>query len=535
MAKLTLNDVGSLNNTTTAKNNINNNSTLIEAALENTLSRNGTSPNTMGAQLDMNSNKVVNLAAPTANSDAARKIDVDNLTATAAASATAALASEVAAGISETNAAASEAAAGTSATNALASETAAGTSATNAGTSATNAGTSATNALASETAAGTSATNAAASEATITSGLYQLKPSEGAFANGDKTKLDGIEALADVTDATNVKTALAAAGNVGIGISAPSAPLDVRSDGLATGSKRFIALLDVSGISNFLSTDPVLYLNNSGAGDTGIHFRANTADYSIRATDSGELLFEDDAVERMRIDSSGNVGIGTAAPAQKLDVSGSIAATSIYATGGTTASTPTYTWGGQQTHTGMYLPSDKTIAISTDAVERMRIDSSGNVMVGGTTAGGRITAVSSVNDLYSGKNGATAKFTVSNAGTVYAVSTSISSISDIRYKENVRDLDVGLDKIMALKPRLYDWKEGKGADIKNARGFIAQEFEQVFPDLVDEWKEAPPEGEEPYKSVRQDLIPVLVKAIQELKAIIDAQQEQINSLLGKGN
>ena len=36
---------------------------------------------------------------------------------------------------------------------------------------------------------------------------YQLKPSEGAFANGDKTKLDGIEALSDVTDATNVAAA----------------------------------------------------------------------------------------------------------------------------------------------------------------------------------------------------------------------------------------------------------------------------------------------------------------------------------------
>jgi len=83
---------------------------------------------------------------------------------------------------------------------------------------------------------------------------------------------------------------------------------------------------------------------------------------------------------------------------------------------------------------------------------------------------------------------------------------------------------------MALKPRLFDWKEGIGADTKNARGFIAQEFEQVFPDLIDEWKEAPPEGEEPYKSVRQDLFPVLVSAIQELKAIIDTQSARITAL-----
>ena len=124
-------------------------------------------------------------------------------------------------------------------------------------------------------------------------------------------------------------------------------------------------------------------------------------------------------------------------------------------------------------------------------------------------------------------------FAVSGAGQIYAVSTSIAAISDERLKENIRDLDSGLADVMALKPRLYDWKEGKGADIKNARGFIAQEFEEVFPDLVSDWREPAPEGEEPYKSIRQDLIPTLVKAIQELKAIIDTQQIQITLLNAK--
>ena len=108
------------------------------------------------------------------------------------------------------------------------------------------------------------------------------------------------------------------------------------------------------------------------------------------------------------------------------------------------------------------------------------------------------------------------RFYVGGAGTVFATNTAISAISDARLKENVRDLDVGLDAILALRPRTFDWKEGKGSDVKDVRGFIAQEFEQVFPDLIDEWKDPAPEGEEPYKSVRQDLIPVLVKAIQEL-------------------
>lgn len=110
------------------------------------------------------------------------------------------------------------------------------------------------------------------------------------------------------------------------------------------------------------------------------------------------------------------------------------------------------------------------------------------------------------------------RFYVGYSGTISATNTTISAISDARLKENIRNLDVGLDAILALKPRVFDWKEGKGKDIKNDRGFIAQEFEEVFPDLIDEWKDPAPEGEEPYRSVRQDLIPVLVKAIQELDA-----------------
>jgi hypothetical protein len=71
---------------------------------------------------------------------------------------------------------------------------------------------------------------------------------------------------------------------------------------------------------------------------------------------------------------------------------------------------------------------------------------------------------------------------------------------------------------------------GKGKDIKGDRGWIAQEFEQVFPDLIDEWKDPAPEGEDPYKSVRADLIPVLVKAIQEQQAIITQLQADVAAL-----
>jgi hypothetical protein len=178
--------------------------------------------------------------------------------------------------------------------------------------------------------------------------------------------------------------------------------------------------------------------------------------------------------------------------------------------------------------------------------EAMRLDASGNLLVGKTSAGGSIvggqllpngqifstlsasTSGTSTMEVYS--TGASAyRFYVNMAGTIFATNTTISAISDRRFKENIRDLDSGLAEVMALKPRLYDWKEGKGQSIKNARGFIAQEFETVFPDLIDEWKDPAPEGEEPYKSVRQDLIPVLVKAIQEQHAIIESLKARLDA------
>jgi hypothetical protein len=167
--------------------------------------------------------------------------------------------------------------------------------------------------------------------------------------------------------------------------------------------------------------------------------------------------------------------------------------------------------------------------------QAMTLDASGNLLVGTTSlAASSVGAViqpsgfmanhvaASTNsttcyDLYS-TTASAYRFYAGLGGTIYATSTTITAISDQRLKENIRDLDEGLATVMALKPRKFDWKEGKGADIKNARGFIAQEFEQVLPDMIDEWKDPAPEGEEPYKAVNANLIPTLVKAIQELNA-----------------
>jgi hypothetical protein len=144
-------------------------------------------------QLDMQTNKIINLGTPTANADASTKAYVDSTVGTvssyatsASASAAAALASETAAGTSETNAATSETNAATSATNSATSATNSATSATASATSATAAATSETNAATSETNAATSATAASTSATTAASSAASAL---AAFDNFDDTYL----------------------------------------------------------------------------------------------------------------------------------------------------------------------------------------------------------------------------------------------------------------------------------------------------------------------------------------------------------
>jgi len=266
--------------------------------------------------------------------------------------------------------------------------------------------------------------------------------------------------------------------------------------------------------------------------------------------------------QAMTLDASGNLGIGTTSPNNKLSLAGyttSQQIAEIYASKSGTASTNIGSGAAIQlanstsSKSVLIQGSDDTLQFWANGGswnERARIDSSGNLLVGKTdpsaavvgttiTAAGlsRFTNSASTNTtttLETYSTGASAfRFYVGFGGTVYATSTTITAISDQRLKENIRDLDEGLATVLALKPRRFDWKEGKGKNIKDDRGFIAQEFEQVLPDMVEEWRDPAPEGEEPYKAVNANLIPTLVKALQEMKAIIDDQAARIAALEAK--
>ena len=374
---------------------------------------------------------------------------------------------------------------------------------------------------------------------------------------------------------TATSMTLDASSNLGLGVT-PSANAGQRTLSIANYTGTFSSL--TMG-SNGSAAGYVGY--NMGNTSTNTVWRYLTADTGSALWFAGDemrfMLFPlgtaaatTSGTQAMTLDASGRLGIGTTSMASQLHVKnangngggitsdnyGMVQVESTFVgtnNAGLNASFIARNYYGfsqimQWENFGVRIGSRGTANSGAGAVAftygndslGMTLDNGGNLLVGKTsfsgTSGtgafiapdGRINVVNPANtnafttyELYSTNAGAY-RFYVGSAGTVFATNTTITAISDQRLKENIRDLDDGLDVVMALKPRKFDWKEGKGAGIKNARGFIAQEFEQVLPDMIEEWKDSAPEGEEPYKAINANLIPTLVKAIQELKAEFDA-------------
>jgi len=98
------------------------------------------------------------------------------------------------------------------------------------------------------------------------------------------------------------------------------------------------------------------------------------------------------------------------------------------------------------------------------------------------------------------------------------------AVSDIKFKENIKDIKYGLSDVLKMRSVDFDWKEnGRGHDI----GFIAQEMEDVVPEIVKEVKAL--NGKEPYLTVSYSkIVPILVQSIKELKSEIDELKKEKN-------
>jgi hypothetical protein len=209
----------------------------------------------------------------------------------------------------------------------------------------------------------------------------------------------------------------------------------------------------------------------------------------------------------------------------------------------------------------MYRASADTLGFVAGGTERMRITTagSGTVIVGGTNAAyasanrGNLTLSGTGSALLGFHNGTSATGYIyndyganvfqivttgnpiqvvcsSNGVQLISGATSWSSASDIRLKNINGDIENAIDKLMTLRAINYSWKSDDTK--KENLGLIAQEVEKVFPQVVDKGKLPSKPDEEnaddtEYLNVRYtELVPVLVKAIQELSAKVSALENK---------
>jgi hypothetical protein len=332
---------------------------------------------------------------------------------------------------------------------------------------------------------------------------------------------------------------------------------------LGSGADGTFTNLSVTGVATFgAGTVSLPSITTTGDTNTGIFFPA-----------ADTIAFTEGGVESMRIDSSGNVGIGTATPSTPLNIvrnaagaqkvlfsnnsSGSSAETAFSVSNGT-AEGSLRVAGGSYGGYGAYTANNTLVYNDTSAItimadnasngiikfatggnsERMRIDSSGNLLVGTTSAtAGGVTVRQHIagNEFGLGisvpASGAQQNIRFVNGTTAVGSVTTTSSLtsynvsSDRRLKENITPLTTGLASVLALKPSQYNYKADPTTLIQ---GFIADELQQIVPHAVSgEANAVDKDGKPVYQGVDASfLIPFLVSAIQELNAKITALENK---------
>lgn len=240
-------------------------------------------------------------------------------------------------------------------------------------------------------------------------------------------------------------------GNVGIGTSSPGRPLHVASS----------------------STSYLARFQNSGSALALINFKDNTtSDFNVGVGANGEnFVAYTSNTERARIDSSGNLLVGTTSGSGRIRMKQSADA-----------------------HSGAF-----------------NIENFGNTNTWSFLIG-------SDNNLYFGYNG-TSRGVFNNSTGAY------TTISDRSLKKDIAEIQYGLDSVLALRPVSYMMKDQAEGERKTL-GFIAQEVDEVVPESVFLMRE------DLYGMDKEALIPVLVKAIQEQQAIITALTARVTALEG---
>jgi hypothetical protein len=352
---------------------------------------------------------------------------------------------------------------------------------------------------------------------------------------------------------------------------------------LATNGTTTALTLDASQNATFAGTLTTTGITNSGVA-TATRFNptgSSVTGNGMYLPAANSLGLSTNGTNAVYIDTSQNVGIGTTTPdvfsrgyTKTVGISSSgSTALQINSTGDYPAielgrgGVRKFVLDAQSTVCELASLEAVPMAFSTNSTERMRIDSSGNVGIGATSSGSRFHSESSANQsvgyfkntnasntndgiqvavsrnttdgsyrafAYYNAGAGAYKFWVLDSGNCQNTNGSYGAFSDIKLKDNIVDATPKLASLMQVKVRNYNLKSDP--TFKQI-GVIAQELEQVFPAMVEESTDRDSEGNDlgtKTKAVKYSVfVPMLVKAIQELKAINDTQAETINALTAR--
>ena len=304
--------------------------------------------------------------------------------------------------------------------------------------------------------------------------------------------------------------------NVGIGTTTPLHKLDIKDNSTSTTVGQLYLEQEGTG-------DALIHIGNTGARHFNLGLDTSADSFKIGTNATTPTAVTTGTL--MTIQATGEVGIGTATPAEKLHVSGPAGLTTVRigntSTGGTTSN--------------VSLDFFRNTGVNTD----WRIYNIGPNL----TIGNSGDDLATVNDLYQFLG---ARFMPMNDGTqslgqaanrwntVFATNGTIST-SDRREKKEIQPLTYGLQQLMQLKPVTFRWNNNQIDNNSKHLGFIAQDLQEVIPEVVvdSQWvggEEGTPKTwqKAPLLGVNYaEVLPVLVKSIQEQQTIIEKQQKEI--------
>ena len=298
---------------------------------------------------------------------------------------------------------------------------------------------------------------------------------------------------------------LAVEGNVGIGTAAPEQKLHVfkGSAGSVTANANSVGIFENSTHSYISVISPSSF-------DRGILFGDEVSNVNGGIIYSGGYMsfLTNGGSNRMAINPSGNVGIGTTSPSARLHVKGAGFPNSF---GYFDTDAANQDAGLRFQEAGVvkshlfYAASTNTLDLFGEGFSGISIDAGGNVGIGTTAPTQKLHVVGNI-----------------------CATGSIGACSDLRYKTKLNRVSNALEKVLNLKGVYFNWKKDQYPDLNFEEdrqiGFVAQELKEILPEVVSQ-------GTDGFYSIDYGkLTPLLVEAIKEEQILIGSLQKTIEQL-----